>query len=525
MFWRSISAVLLVFAAGACSSAEPIDGCPINTVPVGSRCLVACAGPLDCLANESCDPLIGACRPSGEDASVPGDATSDPDLGEATDAGARDAEEHKDAGAIDTGSPRDSGDMDAGRQDMTVNPDAETPDVPPPDLGPRVDGGFALQVPDRIEFGDWPTHCPPGMPQQALIENTGSGAIDVVRVDILPGFTPFFVDQTTLPRRLSPGQSTSVFFNFSPQNAAEFMASATVIHQPSMMPAVIQLAGRGVDASATERFNQVLGQVDILFIVDDSGSMGDLQTQLAAQIPGLLGALAGRYDFHIAVTTTDVAVGGAQGAFIGTPAVLTPMTPNLSMVLSQRVQPGINGSGDEQGLNAAIRALTPPLINGPNAGFLRPSAALVIIVFSDEEDHSLGDVTTLGSTIENIKNNPAATALNAIVYFAGSSNCSAAVDPGTRYVAVAQQTGGVTADICGPSFTAPLQTYPPSGIPRRSSFALANAPEPGTITVTVGGSTNNSWSFDPQNNAIVFPPNAEPDYGSAIVVSYQRACP
>jgi hypothetical protein len=57
-------------------------------------------------------------------------------------------------------------------------------------------------------------------------------------------------------------------------------------------------------------------KVDILFVIDNSGSMGERQLKLTTDIAGLLGALrdAGGQplDYRIAVASTDVGVGGVQ---------------------------------------------------------------------------------------------------------------------------------------------------------------------------------------------------------------------
>jgi hypothetical protein len=52
------------------------------------------------------------------------------------------------------------------------------------------------------------------------------------------------------------------------------------------------------------------------------------------------------------------------------------------------VNVGTNGSGVETWLQPALKALTAPLINADNAGFLRDEAALEVVCVTDAPDQS-----------------------------------------------------------------------------------------------------------------------------------------
>ena len=175
--------------------------------------------------------------------------------------------------------------------------------------------------------------------------------------------------------------------------------------------------------------------IDILFIVDDSPSMLDKQTNLKANFPNFINVLntieGGLPNVHIGVTTSDLGSKGADdaspgpgigtgpgmcsgngkagnlqtygstaitGTFISDIKDNTGMrqvnyTGTLADAFTQIASAGANGCGFEQHIEAAKRALN----NNPaNAGFLRQSAYLAIIIVGDEDDCSMSHSTLIG---------------------------------------------------------------------------------------------------------------------------------
>lgn len=304
-------------------------------------------------------------------------------------------------------------------------------------------------------------------------------------------------------------------------------------------------------------------KVDILWVVDSSGSMAPKQARLAANFQGFINQLAMAnppIDFHIGVTSTDTDDAAARGKLrpwsIGangedyiacTPNnnTLTCNTgadpANVVTAFGQMSAVGINGSAAERGLYAAYLALTNPLNITTSAfdRFVRPDAALYVVVVSDEDDAScapmtrqttctadpgcrcapdnaLGGAGNWGSTdyfvrfIETYKGygNADSVAFGAIVatdtdpvpsqfgdptphvgccrVLDGSGACPAAGTndggmeisyTGSRYAQVAAATGGVTVSICQQDFSGALASlgYAASGL--RRDFRLSRGPD------------------------------------------------
>jgi hypothetical protein len=149
-------------------------------------------------------------------------------------------------------------------------------------------------------------------------------------------------------------------------------------------------------------------KTDILFVVDDSGSMAAEQALLGTAFKTFIDTLAAlpvKNAFQIGVTTTSVdepfddgtlqktyASGQPYpaGALVG-PAgkkILAADDPNLVADFRANVNVGTGGAGKEQGLRAALLAVTDRIADGQNAGFLRPGAKLAVVIVSDEDDCS-----------------------------------------------------------------------------------------------------------------------------------------
>lgn len=154
-------------------------------------------------------------------------------------------------------------------------------------------------------------------------------------------------------------------------------------------------------------------RTDILFVIDDSGSMHDEQENLATSFHAFVERLASspvENEFQIGVTTTSVDwpesqvdgsvviheeddngqpyTDGALVAAEGRSTLLQAGSQTLVEDFDANVNVGTAGSPKEQGFRAALLAVTDRVADGSNAGLLRPGARLAIIIVSDEDDCS-----------------------------------------------------------------------------------------------------------------------------------------
>jgi len=171
--------------------------------------------------------------------------------------------------------------------------------------------------------------------------------------------------------------------------------------------------------------------VDVLFVVDNSGSMDDEFAQFVPALSNfaeLLGEVtAGICSYHIGVTTTEIApdfqtpecqVRGAlskSGSLLGGDSCFGDeahppfVTEEDSLsVLGCLFAVGTAYDPDEKTLDTAIAAISPELSmpGACNEGFIREDAALLIVLITDEDDDddSSDPLETITHTKSN--NNP-----------------------------------------------------------------------------------------------------------------------
>ncbi len=142
-------------------------------------------------------------------------------------------------------------------------------------------------------------------------------------------------------------------------------------------------------------------KVDILMIIDNSGSMAAEQANMAARFNNFIDKIKG-LDWQIGIISTDMSSNAPvkDGRLVELKTMPGQYILNSSMlqttaqsVFGQTVQLGSNGSGNELGFKAANKAIdrafdAAQAVNAPNAALFRPDAALAMVVVSDAYDNS-----------------------------------------------------------------------------------------------------------------------------------------
>ncbi|MEY3011699.1 MAG: hypothetical protein RIT45_434 [Pseudomonadota bacterium] len=352
------------------------------------------------------------------------------------------------------------------------------------------------------------------------------------------------------------------------QTSADCKGGETCLGQVFSVP--IKGEGTLLD-EFTDEFEQGAGKkVDVLFVIDNSGSMGDEQNNLAQNFKTFIQvATLWQNDFHLGVVTTDMQAGNQSGRLQGVPRVITHATADPTGKFQTNAKVGTNGSADEQGLAAAEAALTLPHVydagkacntdadcpdktlcveepdnpgtkgcGGHNRGFLRKQAGLEIVFVSDEEDSSTGNLSYYINFLYSIKGaaNKGLFHAHAIVGLqnnSGSSGgCGAA--KGNRYITVANDTGGKVASICDASFATALKNIGEVAFGLSHQFFLTMNAEPATIQVSINGQAcpyvkDKTWSYDGNSNSVIFVAESNggtcmPKQGDKVKIYYKTLC-
>ncbi len=252
--------------------------------------------------------------------------------------------------------------------------------------------------------------------------------------------------------------------------------------------------GLTANAAPTPRDHDNLSKIDILFVVDNSGSMNRPVLDFISNLPTFISKLeSSGVDYHIGVTATDAYLSlfsskypdsaklkdGSGNVHSGI-FIVSPLTPEPYNVLAINLNQGISGSGDERAFSSFREVLNYP----GNSGFRRPEAALTVVVLSDEDDFShkkstfnenynhpdMIPVAEFAAYLKSIGGKKSAT-FSAISIL--TNQCKAllgnpAQKVSRRYNELADLTGGLKQEIC--DMKSALATY--------ADFAIKKAKEP-----------------------------------------------
>ncbi len=133
-------------------------------------------------------------------------------------------------------------------------------------------------------------------------------------------------------------------------------------------------------------------KVDILFIIDDSGSMSEEQTALAQNIDLFTASMDKNkfLDYQVGVISSSIGptYSTRSGRLLGNPNIISRTTPNGISILPQTISSvGTSGDANEKFFDPVMAAVDPNL--GLNPGFVRSDAFLVLIVIADAHDQSV----------------------------------------------------------------------------------------------------------------------------------------
>ncbi len=257
---------------------------------------------------------------------------------------------------------------------------------------------------------------------------------------------------------------------------------------------------------------EVCSKMDILFIIDDSGSMGEEQGNLAQNFPQFIQVLdnymtqtGGALDYRVAVTTTgrDLDYVIEPEPIPGFPGVFPPIPMSESgdngvmrqecgmtkrwidgsdsdaaSTFSCVAEVGTGGPSLEMPLYATQLALGDRISDGTNVGFLREDSLLGVIILTDEDDCSRTDNNfTLGNdqcgsnnpdylppsdTIDFLDQLTGSRGRWATAVIAGPTSCSSsfgdAIKASNLQDFVSQTgTNAVFSSICDGDLSTPLQ--------------------------------------------------------------------
>ena len=334
------------------------------------------------------------------------------------------------------------------------------------------------------------------------------------------------IDYGALPITIPPGDSIQLTVDYIPLDVLDDSAYVEISsNDPATPIATADHDGMGdYEAWILDNFNQDgTVAVDILFVIDNSGSMGSNQTNIKNNFDAFMSAFnAAGVSYQVALITTDSAdfVGG-----VITNSTVDPVTEFNDQIDSI----GTRGSAYEKGLWYAYESTTSGDASpGSSTGFFRSDARLVVVYVSDEPDFShqtygSGGSTTMvpsdySTSLLSLKSSSDLVVAHAIAgdYPSGCTTNGGA-QFGDGYYDVVNDLSGTFMSICASDWSVTMDTLARDSM-AILSFPLSESPIEDTITVSVDGVLSSDWIYDSSANSITF--TVAPADGSSIDVQY-----
>lgn len=275
---------------------------------------------------------------------------------------------------------------------------------------------------------------------------------------------------------------------------------------------------RKLEGSELQTFSP---SVDVLFVIDDSGSMYTHQMNLKNNVGLLTSGLSTNkfVDYHIGVITTSSdfssTTNSGGGILVGVNKFIDRSTPFGMDILKANIMAGTSGSGMEMIFDPIVSALTEPILSHENSGFYRPSAYLAIVVITDAEDQSIDfEAGTLQSFLVNdLKHGDSSKLLTygVIIPTNDTTNCSRDEygSPPLRIEEFFNLTKGTFYGLCDTDYGTKLARIGSDLVERIGRRVLLDRrPIVSTIQVQYGTQAilpdaENGWSYDASDNAVV----------------------
>tara|TARA_Y100001973_G_scaffold105978_1_gene181312 strand:+ start:4945 stop:6498 length:1554 start_codon:yes stop_codon:yes gene_type:complete len=374
--------------------------------------------------------------------------------------------------------------------------------------------------PQDFDYGSITIGC--DNEERITIKNTGNMDLqidEVVQMVTQPAdIIMEFGSLPPLPWFLEPEQEIDFLVSYIPTNIGNDESQVSIEGSDPQTPEIIttQVGNGDIEKWFRQQWQQEeIAIIDVLWVVDNSGSMSIFQQNLSSNVAYFVNVFANSgADYRMAVITTDsysfnhfVSAGDA----------------NAEILMSSMILVGLGGSGNEAGIAMAERSLKIGDAR-PGGDFFRDEANLIIIFVSDERDHS-GSWSNYTSFFDTIK--PQGKFIPYGVIGDVPNGCSysngnilRSADAGLGYWDLIDHYGGSWFSICNSDWGVQLQQLA-AEVTSRDTFILDELdPIINTIEVRVNGQITTYWSYDSHLNAVIFDNGHVPNEGQTISIEY-----
>jgi len=368
-----------------------------------------------------------------------------------------------------------------------------------------------------------------GCEDEVEIEIANAGNVDLEISGLIhSATTPVdmeYVNDNDFPIVIPPTEKKTIRVRYIPDDLVPD-TSEVALHSNDPMNSVFKVYqhGTAVFAKTTTEFHvqAEIIKTDIIFVVDNSGSMHVFQNEVANNMNMFMNVFINfGIDYQIAVITTD------DEKFIG--PVVTPLSPDpVYDIAVQIANVGTNGSAHERGLLYSYRATQPGADAGPTSSFLRSDALLVFVYISDERDYSSGNWTDYANYFNSLKGDPAKVIAHAVAgdYPNGCSwtdpntGYTRPIQYGAGYYDIVQYYGGQYYSLCATDWGQQMQSLALNSVVVLDYPLEEEGVIESSISVTINGQSSSDWSYDFDTNSVILSQNNAPEEGDEIEITY-----
>jgi len=251
--------------------------------------------------------------------------------------------------------------------------------------------------------------------------------------------------------------------------------------------------------------------IDILWVIDKSGSMSRYNSELLAGIDAMLAALP-TSDWRLVMINADPDYAVTSNVF--------PLVPGDDVEDAENMLLTLRSSHKEQGFNSVYEYI---VNNAYSATWMRPDAGLLVVFVSDEEEQSHVEYPVVSDFLSWYGSQRMGS-----VFLAGVVNqeptdsmCTPAasyLDVGRRYMEATSALGGTIVDICDEDWSAGV-TDATHSVDPYENLKLTHIPEdPDTIRVFVNGVISHDWYYENTENKVYF--TVIPSAGDLVEIGY-----
>ncbi|MAF25462.1 hypothetical protein CL634_07800 [bacterium] len=246
-----------------------------------------------------------------------------------------------------------------------------------------------------------------------------------------------------------------------------------------------------------------IGELDVLVVVDRSGSMNDDADEVGSGIELFRLDIEGlTTDYRFAFITTDSGTIGYAGYYDSS-------SSSIELAMAASILPP---AADEAGFESTYVFLN----NDDGIDFRRPDADFLLFLISDEDEQSSISTSIFYDWLQE----EFALVKHDVVAITTTDECAYTYGIGYKYIELVNLYGKDAIPICGENWEYWLSES--SFLTQMiSSISLSQTPIVESITVYVNHESIYGWSYSEDANMVTL--DSVPDYGSLIEVGYKVA--